>query len=410
MNQTTQTKPQAPAQTITQFKGDRSRLKSIVPIAERVTPEFYAREVEQIFKKAWLIVASSADLKNKGDYLVTEVPPLKASLLIVRGDDDVIRVFHNICRHRGDKLVHTDGGCRRAFTCGFHAWTFSNTGKLINVTDPTQFCGLDKEAHGLIQVNAEVWEDMVFVCFDKQPRQTLKEWLGEMYDGYRGFNKGRVKIADHQVTLNTNWNLAVNAFSEGYHNLYIHRNTVPDYQGGASNPNRHRAYIEVGEHFGRYSAHGNPKHKPTPAEEVLYRHSKPMFPSFTHFDMDALPTGVNPSRFPQWAFDIVHMAPNFILGPQANTHSMMFFWPIDHAHTFIRILRFAFESDRPSDRIAQAHSRTRGREVLREDLATMETNFRAISSGALPHIVLSQQEMLIQNHYRAADDLLAQQA
>jgi hypothetical protein len=69
-------------------------------------------------------------------------------------------------------------------------------------------------------------------------------------------------------------------------------------------------------------------------------------------------------------------------------------------------MRFGFKTDKPSDRIAQAHSIVRGREVLREDLATMESNFQGIASGALPHIFLSQQEMLIQNHYRAADDLL----
>jgi Rieske 2Fe-2S family protein len=394
------------ADTITIFKGDESRLKSVIPIAERMTPQFYQSEQANIFRRAWLVVANVADLKEKGSYLVTDVPPLKASLLIVRGDDDQIRAFHNVCRHRGDKLVQSEGGCKRAFTCGFHAWTYSNTGKLIGVTDATQFGGLQKEDYGLIPVNAEVWEDMVFVNFDATPRESLKEWLGEMYDGYKGFSANRVKIADHRVVLNTNWNLAVNAFCEGYHNLYIHKNTVPDYQGGTGNPNRHRAYLEVGEHFARYSAHGNPKHKPTPAEEVLYRHSKPMFPAFTHFDMDALPSGVNPSRFPQWAFDIVHMVPNFVLGPQANTHSMMWFWPIDHEHTDVRVQRFAFESDRPSDRIAQAHSRVRGREVLREDLATMESSYHAIASGALPHIVLSRQEMLIQNHYRAADDLL----
>lgn len=122
--------------------------------------------------------------------------------------------------------------------------------------------------------------------------------------------------------------------------------------------------------------------------------------------MDKLPPGVNPSRFRQWAFDIVHMVPNFVLGPQANTHSMMWFWPIDHETTDIRVQRFAFHSSKPSDLIAQAHSRVRGREVLREDLATMEANFQALSGGAMPSIVLSRQEMLIRNHYRAVDDLL----
>ena len=75
----------------------------------------------------------------KGSYFVYDIPTFSMSLLVVRGQDDVVRVFHNICRHRGDRLVHPgqgrDQGCRKAFTCGFHAWTFSNTGKLLKVKD-----------------------------------------------------------------------------------------------------------------------------------------------------------------------------------------------------------------------------------------------------------------------------------
>ncbi len=392
--------------TITRFEGDIDRLSNVVPMTERMTPEFHAREVEHVFRRSWLMVASVLDLTEPGSFLVTDVPPLKASLLVVRGEDGEVRVFHNICRHRGDKLVRDDTGQRKIFTCSFHAWSFSTTGKLVAVTDAGQFRNLDKDLYGLIPVRSEVWEGIVFVNFDPEPRETLQQWLGEMYGQYSGFTKGRTMISDHRVVLNTNWNLAVNAFCEGYHNLYIHRNTVPDYQGSPTNPNRHRAYIEVRRHFGRYSAHGNPNHKPTPAEGVLYEHSRPMFPAFTKFDMDALPPGVNPSRFKQWAFDIVHVVPNFVIGPQANTHSLMWFWPIDHAHTDVRVQRFAFRSDKPSDRIAQAHSRVRGREVLREDLATMEASYQALASGVLPNLILSQQELLIQNHYRAVDDML----
>ena len=398
------------ADCITVFQGDRSRLKSIVPIAERVTPEFHAREVERIFRRAWLVIANVAELKAPGDYLVTDVPPLKASLLVVRGDDGRIRVFHNICRHRGDRLVHTASGNRRAFVCNFHAWSFSSTGKLIGVTDPTQFPGLDREAHGLVPVHSEVWEDMVFVNFDREPRESLREWLGDIHDQYRGFSAGRVMVADHRVVLNTNWNLAVNAFCEGYHNLYIHKNTVPDYQGSASNPQRHRPYLEIGRHFGRYSAHGNRSHKMTPTEAVVYKRSRPMFPWFPPVpDMADYPPGINPSRFDEWGFDIVHLFPNCVFAPQANTHSYMTFWPIDHETTEIRNWRFAYASDNPVDAIAQAYSVTRAREVIREDMNTMETTLRGILSGAVPHVVLSRQELLIQNHYQDANDCIAEE-
>jgi hypothetical protein len=394
--------------TQTIFKGDASRLKNIIPMNDRVSEKSFHEEIKKIFSKSWLVVGSAEELKERGSYLVVDVPPLKASLIIVRGDDNKIRVFHNICRHRGDKLVHTDTGCLNAFTCKFHAWTFANNGNLIGVTDATQFKDLDREKMGLIEIHSEVWENFVFVNFDPNPSKTLKEWLGDAYEQYKGFSDNRVKICDHRVVINTNWNLATNAFGEGYHNKYIHKNTVPDYQGGATNPNRHRAYIEVGDQFARYSAHGNPNHKPTKVEEILYRHSRPMFPSFTSFDMDALPPGINPSRFSQWGFDIVHFFPNFVFGAHANTHSMMWFWPIDHKTTDIRVMRFGFQSDKPSDRIAQAYSLVRGREVLREDLATMETQYQALASGGLPFMFLSEQEQVIQNHYRASDDLLTE--
>ena len=131
--------------SITVFKGDTSRLKNIIPIQERVEPNFYQQEVARIFKKAWLIVGSAEDLTEIGAYKVVDVPPLKASLVVVRSDDGKIRVFHNVCRHRGDKLVHDEQGCKKSFTCRFHAWTYSNSGTLTGVTDSTQFLGLDKE-------------------------------------------------------------------------------------------------------------------------------------------------------------------------------------------------------------------------------------------------------------------------
>lgn len=392
------------------FAGDSSRCEPRVPLTERVQPDFYAREREKIFRRAWLVAASTTDLPEKGSYITTEIPPLRVSLLVVRGEDDVVRVFHNVCRHRGDRLVHSHKGCARAFTCAFHAWSYSNSGRLINITDASQFPGVRKEDYGLVEVHSEVWEDLVFVCLDQTPRETLRSFLGdEIYAGYRGFAEGRVKIADHRLTLKTNWNLATNAFCEGYHNLYIHKNTVPDYQGGAGNPNRHRPYLEVGRHFGRYSTHGNQNHRKTPVEAVLYERSRPMFPWFPPVDMAKYPAGINPSRFPQWGFDIVHIFPNCVFAPQANTHSYMTFWPVDHQTTEIRNWRFAYGTDNPADAIAQAYSVTRAREVIREDMNTMETTLLGALSGALPHVVLSQQELLIQNHYRACNDMLAEE-
>jgi phenylpropionate dioxygenase-like ring-hydroxylating dioxygenase large terminal subunit len=397
--------------SFTIYRGDTTGLKNRVATADRFTAAFHEEERRKIFARAWLPVASVVDLAQKGSYVVVEVPPMKTSLLVTRGEDMKVRAFHNLCRHRGDRVVHLgqgrDAGVRKNFTCGFHGWTYNNNGHLVGVTDESQFIGLDKDDYGLVPVHTEEWESLVFVNFDPQPRHTLREWLGDFHDQYKGFAAGREKIAEHRLVLKTNWNIAVNAFQEGYHNLYIHRNTVPDYQGGKDNPQRHRPYMEVGRHWGRYSAHANFDHHQTPAEAVIYKHTRRLFPSFGKVDPETLAPGVNPSRFPQWAFDIAPVFPNLVIGPQASAHSHMWFWPIDHEHTEIRIHRFAYAAKSPADRVGHAYSKVRGREVLREDLATMEASLAALASGALSHMVLSQQEMLIQNHYRAADEMLA---
>src|SRR5262249_50002687 len=114
------------APTTTIFRGERGHLKNVVNLLEKLQPDYFAREVEKIFRRAWLPLVSASALPNKSDYVVVEVPPLKASLLVVRGDDGRVRAFHNICRHRGNKLVQNRRGCAaNGFTCGFHAWTFA---------------------------------------------------------------------------------------------------------------------------------------------------------------------------------------------------------------------------------------------------------------------------------------------
>ena len=170
--------------TQTQFFGDFSRLQSSIDIQKRLKPEFYAREVESIFRRAWLPVASMTDLPNDNCYVVADVPPLNTSLIVARGDDGKVRAFHNVCRHRGAQLVKYHSGCRKALTCGFHGWTYATDGRLIGVTDKTQFADLDPERLGLVPVNAEVWEDYVFVYFVLNLWGMLQHWLGKFHDQY----------------------------------------------------------------------------------------------------------------------------------------------------------------------------------------------------------------------------------
>jgi len=399
--------------TQTQFFGDFTRLQSRVDIRKRLDPAFYAKEIEQIFRRVWLPVASVTDLPQDNCYVVTDVPPLKSSLIVARGPDGVVRAFHNMCRHRGTRLARDQKGCRKAFSCSFHGWTYATDGRLIGVTDRTQFpADMDATTLGLIPLHTEVWEDYVFVNFAAEPPMSMKQWMGKFYYQYPAFFSNRQRIASYHIVVDANWNVAVNSFSEGYHAAYVHRKTVPDYQGGKQNPLRHRAYLEITEHHGRYSAQANPNRRATPVEKIAYERGRPLYPAFPPFSEAGLPlpAGVNASRNPNWGFDVFEVFPAMVILIGGHWHANLRFWPIAPDKSDIRVEFFAYKAGTVGDHLAHAYFRTRLREVFREDVGTMEQITSALKSGVMQDIVLSKQEYLLQQHYAVADELVPPEA
>ncbi len=399
------------AKSITIFKGDTSDLKNVVNLAEKIQPSHFDREVEKIYRRVWLPVTTTADLPQRGSYVAVYVPPLKASVLVVRGQDDKVRAFYNICRHRGNKLVN-DGeqGCKLAFSCPFHAWTFAADGRCVLVTDDTQFVDLDKSKMSLLPVHCEVSGPLVFVNFADKPKETLAEWLGDLHGNYGDHFDGREQIANWSILVNASWHITVNAFTEGYHSLFLHKATLPDYQGGSGNPMRHRPFLEVMRRHARYSAKANPAHKMTPVEAVSYDAGRKLYPAFPHVDtsVPGFPSGVNPGRVDNWAFDITEFFPCFVLIDGAEWHQAMWFWPVDADHTEIRVVDYAYKAQSVGDRLAHSYLRARNREVFREDISTMEAIHASMKTGVMPQVVLSQQEMLLQKHYAMVEHMVGQ--
>ncbi len=130
-------------------------------------------------------------LPKNGSYFTKEIAVAKASIIVVKGKDGVVRAFHNICRHRGNKLVWNDfpneevsGTCRQ-FTCKYHAWRFSTEGELTFVQQEEEFFDLDKSQFGLKPVRCEVWEGFIFINFDDE-RRTARRLPGRDGQGPGG--------------------------------------------------------------------------------------------------------------------------------------------------------------------------------------------------------------------------------
>lgn len=393
--------------TITQsvFKGDVESNPRRVAVAERLTPAFHARERERIFRRSWLPVARLSEVPAPGSYVVKDMPTFKTSLLVVRGTDEQVRVFYNVCTHRGNKLVRSGTGCRRVLSCGFHGWSFSPDGTLAAVTDELSFRDLDKSLLDLPRVTSEVWEDFVFVHLGPEPEESLRAWLGELADGYRDYFPHFEQNAGYSVNVACNWNLIINSFTEGYHTAYIHRNTVPDYQGGKINPKRHRPFLELFARHHRYSAPANPDHRIYGAEALAWQFGRKQIPAFDD-SMEGMPPGVNPSRVENWAFDVVQFFPNMLILFGNSWYIEMQYWPVDEGHTRVDLRLYGYRAKNLAEKLSQDWTVSRGRQVFLEDLNTLEAQHEMLSSGAITHVQLSQQEMSLQHHYKVANEML----
>ena len=126
-----------------------------VSYEDSISPEIYELEREAIFKRAWLNVGRVEQLKRKGSYFTKELAVAGTSVVIVRDMDGEVRAFHNICRHRGNKLVWTDfpqGGVerqRRQFVCKYHGWKYELDGACAFVQQEGEFFDFDKDDYGL---------------------------------------------------------------------------------------------------------------------------------------------------------------------------------------------------------------------------------------------------------------------
>src|SRR5690606_7202038 len=144
------------------------------------------------------------------------------------GNDGVIRAFHNVCRHRGNKLVWNDfpneetaGSCKQ-FTCKYHAWRYSLEGDLTFVQQEGEFFDLDKKDFGLKAVRCETWEGFIYINLDDDAAP-LVDYLGDFAKGLEGYPFDKMtEVYSYRSEINANWKLFIDAFAEFYHAPILH--------------------------------------------------------------------------------------------------------------------------------------------------------------------------------------------
>lgn len=188
---------------------------------------YWASERNRLFRDDWFAIAAASDVPNSGD--ICPVTIAEWELVLVRGKDDVVRVFHNVCRHRGTKLVHKAENVRN-IRCGWHCWTYGLDGALLNtpiIDGPrtTSHAEFDRDELGLVPVRSALWHDAIFVNIsgDARPFEEFREPIDRLFEPYR--------LADFDFTnpernedaeLEINWKLYHEGGLEGYHLPFVH--------------------------------------------------------------------------------------------------------------------------------------------------------------------------------------------
>ena len=113
-------------------------------------PEYFRVEMERVIRPSWQIVCHVNDVPGRGDCRTLDY--LGESIIVIRGGDQEVRAFHNVCRHRGSRLLDGHSGCSRKLVCPYHAWSYELDGRLAGVPGKADYPGLQTERLGLLPV------------------------------------------------------------------------------------------------------------------------------------------------------------------------------------------------------------------------------------------------------------------
>ena len=392
---------------------------------DSISPEFYELEREAIFKKTWLNVGRTEDLPRTGSYFTRELQCAGTSLILVKDKGGEVRGFHNICRHRGNKLVwndfpqeETSGTCRQ-FTCKYHAWRYDLSGELTFVQQESEFFDLDKADYGLAAVQTEVWEGFIFVNLDPENTTSVRDQLGGLGAGLEGYPFGEMtQVYKYRSEIQSNWKLFIDAFAEFYHAPVLHAKQATDEESRKLQAYGFEAlaYVLDGPNsmVSSWGGMSPPKdlNMVKPIERVL---RSGLFGPWERPDIDGLdplPEALNPSRSRTWGVDTFVLFPNFMLLVWAPGWYLTYnYWPTSfNSHIFEGNLYFVPPKN-ATERLRQELAAVTFKEYALQDGNTLEATQLMMESRAVTHFPLGDQEILLRHlHKTVRDHVTAHQA
>jgi phenylpropionate dioxygenase-like ring-hydroxylating dioxygenase large terminal subunit len=388
-----------------------------VSYEDSISPEFFAAEREAVFRRTWLYVGREERLPRPGSYFTRELPGL-ASIVVARDLDGSVHAFHNVCAHRGNKVVwqehpgeESSGSCRQ-FACKYHGWRYGLDGGVTHVTNEDQFFDLDRSTLRMPPVPCEVFAGFVFVSLADEP-VPLREFLGDRILELETYPfEEMTQRYGFATRINGNWKLAVDSVCEWYHPPYVHARFIdPDIAKAEKMVPPVDAY-----HYDVFRPHmltsvpGPPvlppregsAGEPRREQRWIYKLFRAgLFGPDDVPDIGERPAFLNKGEIASWGNDQFWLFPNLSIQIYYITYT---YWPeaVD-SHIYEIDLYFVPPAN-AHERLAQELVVDSTIEFAMQDVNTIEATHSALETRAQTQFHLSDQELLIRQFHTVIRD------
>ena len=186
----------------------------MLPADLYLRPDVFAADVDICFRREWLFVGVAADVPEPGDAFTVEIA--NSSVIIIRGDDEIIRAFHNVCRHRASRLLEPGFTSVAKLVCPYHQWTYELTGELLFAKNMGK--DFNCKNHGLFPVHLRDIGGLLFVCLANEAPAGIDELAQVMAPRLAPYDLGNAKVAhEESIIEECNWKLTIENNRECYH-------------------------------------------------------------------------------------------------------------------------------------------------------------------------------------------------
>ena len=349
------------------------------------SPALLELEKEHLFRTHWQVVGHVSDVPDAGNYLTMDVVGERA--LVVRGADGVVRAFHNMCRHRGSRVVaDTQGTCKNALVCPFHGWVYNLDGTLRGAARPRSFPDLDKVEFGLKPIEIEIWMGLIFVRFRPGPQPSVAS-LMHRHEAEVGHYQMETMVPSWGIwtqTSQVNWKSVRDVDNEGYHvamahpalqDLYGSTYFDEPFEEGVS-----RSFATFNPHAGRrWSVRNYVRMTPRPAR---------------------LPESLREA----WIY--YGLFPNTVIAVTPESAQFYQEFPLSTGETLLRGAIYRYRDEDRSQAAARYLAFRIDRDTMQEDVQLSEWSNESMLSNAFEGFYLSDLEYGVRTHHDHLRSLL----